>query len=308
MGRVAVRVALAGTVALILLSPIARADVPCTGTLCTSTPLALQSIYVRTHVGSAEAPFYTEQLPTTSSEITQAISFVIGGHLRVRDDLVVGLRLPTAPSTVEQPAGSYLDAKTFGHPELYAETNLEQLIRIESIRLSARLAIGLPLAGYGPDETMARNRVVAISDAMDMWRDQELYSPGMVPVTTAGRAQTSFGRWQLAGELELPLLIRIHDAGLPDEVNPRRASLVPNLTADVGYWPRRWLGLRLVGSLASQLPAPVEHSGGHVQLAAAPGLAFAIADRWLIATDLSIAIGGPLAGTAGLGLAVVAYR
>ena len=107
--------------------------------------------------------------------------------------------------------------------------------------------------GYHRKGVLALGDVVAISDAMDMWRDQELYSPGMVPVTAAARARTSFGRWQVAGEVELPLLVRIHDAGLPDEVNPRRVSLVPNLTADIGYWPRRWLGLRLVGSLAMLL-------------------------------------------------------
>ncbi len=142
--------------------------------------------FVHTRVGRAVAPFHLDAIPIARSEITQAVSFVVGGRWRIRDNVVLGFRIPTAPSLVEQPGGSYIDDKTFGNPEISALRQGDpRSYRGVQLRGSAGLAIGVPIAGHGPNGLLTKNRALAISSAIEGWSNQALYVPSVIPITPA---------------------------------------------------------------------------------------------------------------------------
>ena len=151
-------------------------------------PAAVQAS-VELRIGAAKAPFYTDALPETTSEFTQARSMILAASLRIAPALFVGARLPAAPSTVRQPAGSYADEKAVGNPELNAEWLAPpRALGGHLVHLTLRGAIGLPLAEHGSPMSLVQNRVVALSNALDGWRNPELYQPGVLPLTLSGRA------------------------------------------------------------------------------------------------------------------------
>lgn len=265
--------------------------------------------FIHMRVGSASSPFFTAGLTEASSEFTQAISFVLGGHFRLTDDLTIGLRLPAAPSVIEQPGGSYVDDKAFGNPELFVEHRRPRIRwGAFGVALSVRGAIGAPLAGHGSEDTLTKNRVVEVSNAIEGWRNQELYTPGVVPLTVSAQAVARSDPWQVVASVELPLMIRVSDASLPAEAETRALAITPHLLLGAAWWPRAWLGVSARAFAVVQARAPVATAGGSVQLGIEPRIEFAIGDHVAVTTDLLVPIGGPLDGTLGIGLGVVANR
>ena len=260
-------------------------------------------VFLRTRVGRATAPFFTEALPTAQSEFTQAISFVFGGHFAASPNLSVGARVAAAPSVVMQPAGSYIDEKTWGNPELFAQMPGPAFSLGPFRGASAfRIALGVPLAGH--DRRLSRNRVVAVSDAMEGWRNAELHTPGVLPVTATYTSTLVDGDWHLQGAAKLPVMFRINDADLPEESATRAVSSVPHVSLGATYWATPWFAASALTYLAVQAPAPVAHDRGAVQLGLEPGVRFVICDSLAIALDASVPLGGPLADTLGFGIGV----
>ena len=276
-------------------------------------PVVKASVELR--VGAAAAPFYTEALPETSSEFTQARSMILAGSYRLRSDLWVGGRLPAAPSTVRQPAGSYSDDKAFGNPELNADWIPPSLFLGGSrvIHLTVRGAVGLPLAEHGTRSSLLQNRVVALSSALDGWRNPELYQPGMVPVTLSGLALLEPRPWGAELAAKLPILVRVGDASLPDEADSNPIGLEPHIEARGLLAPDNWFTTELGAHLAVRaVPAvaTAERSerDGRVQLGIEPGLRFPLAGGVTLSARFSAALGGPLAGTYAIGLAAAVAR
>jgi hypothetical protein len=288
---------------LVLLAPAAaRAD-----------PATIQAS-VELRVGAARAPFYTDALPETSSEFTQARSMILAASLRLAPAIWVGARLPAAPSTVRQPAGSYSDEKAFGNPELNADwLPAPPLLRGHPVRLAVRAAAGLPLAEHGSPVSLLQNRVVALSSALDGWRNPELYQPGVVPLTLSARALVAPRPW--GGELaaKLPILVRIGDASLPDEADTHPVGLEPHVEARALVAPVDWFtaelgGFLVVHALPAVAPAARSDRDGRLQPGIEPGLRFWPGGGVSLATHFSAALGGPLAGTYAIGLAASLAR
>jgi hypothetical protein len=270
---------------------------------------------VELRVGAAAAPFYVDALPETSSEFTQARSMIFAGSYRVARSLWVGGRLPAAPSTVRQPAGSYSDEKAFGNPEASAEwlTPPVALGARALVHLAVAGAIGLPLAGHGTESSLLENRVVALSSALDDWRNPQLYEPGVVPLTAAARARIEPTPW--GGELavELPIMVRVGEASLPDEADTHPIGLVPHIEARGLVAPLGWLTAELGGHIAVQAvravePAERSERSGRVQIGIEPGLCFRPGAGVSLTTRFSAALGGPLAGTYAIGLGAAVER
>jgi hypothetical protein len=264
---------------------------------------------VELRVGAAAAPFYTEALPETSSEFTQARSMILAGSFRVAPALWLGGRLPAAPSTVRQPAGSYSDEKAFGNPQLDADW----LAPGSAIHLVVRGAIGLPLAGHGSRTSLLENRVVALSNALDGWRNPELYEPGVVPVTVSARARIEPEPWGAELTAKLPVLVRIGDASLPEEADTNPVGIEPHIEARGLVAPRDWFTAELGGHVAVQAvpavaPAARSERSGRVQVGVEPGLCFRPGAGVSLSTRFSAALGGPLAGTYAIGLAAALER
>ena len=269
---------------------------------------------VELRIGAAKAPFYTEALPETTSEFTQARSMILAASLRVAPALFVGGRLPAAPSTVRQPAGSYADEKAFGNPELNADWLAPpRPLGGHLVHLAVRGAVGLPLAEHGSPMSLVQNRVVALSGALDGWRNPELYQPGVLPLTLSARATVAPRPWgaELAGKL--PVLVRVGDASLPAEADTRPVGFEPHLEARGLFAPVDWFTAELGASLAAHLVpavAPAERSdrAGRLQPAIEPGLRFWPGGGVSLSTRFSAALGGPLAGTFAIGLAASLER
>jgi len=269
---------------------------------------------VELRIGAVAAPFYTDALPETSSEFTQARSMILTGSYRLRPALWVGGRLPAAPSTVRQPAGSYADEKALGNPELNADWLAPpQSFGTRLVQLVVRGAIGLPLAEHGSGTSLVQNRVVALSSALDGWRNPELYEPGVIPLTLSGHAVIEPRPWGVELGAKLPILVRIGDASLPDEADESPVGFEPHIEARGLVAPLDWLTAELGAHLAIQVVpavAPAERSerSGRLQPGIEPGLTFAPGGGFSLSTRFSAALGGPLAGTYAIGVALTLER
>ena len=122
----------------------------CRPPVCTEGAVADDGISILTRVGRVKAPFVTSELPRVESEFTSARMLVATGHYRVAERWSVGLRVPTAPSSVRQPGGSYVAENIFGNLELFAETRPRSWRWGNArIRPALRTGLGLPTAGLG---------------------------------------------------------------------------------------------------------------------------------------------------------------
>jgi hypothetical protein len=270
---------------------------------------------VELRVGAAAAPFYVDALPETSAEFTQARSMILAASWRIAPALWVGGRLPAAPSTVRQPGGSYSDDKSFGNPEANADWLLAPLALGSRalVHLAVGGAIGLPLAGHGTRDSLLQNRVVALSSALDDWRDPELYEPGVVPLTASGRAWIDPTPWGAELAVGLPVLVRVGDASLPDEADTSPIGVVPRLEARGLLAPLRWFTAELGAHAAVQAvpavaPAARSERSGRLQVGVEPGLSFRPGAGVSLTVRFSAALGGPLAGTYAIGLGAALER
>jgi hypothetical protein len=258
-------------------------------------------------IGSVSAPFYTTAHPIVRSEL-QAYSLIFDGWARVLPQWSVGARLAIATSSVEEPAGSYTADYTLGNPLLYVE--YDRRWRDSTIGY-ARASVGLPLAGSGDTPSLVRNRVLAASDALEGWRSTELYQPGTVPLVLEATVDHVRPAWRARARAKLATLVRVTDASLPAEADPRPIGVVPSAELELGWRARPWLCVGL-GAQAVALAIPpvdpirdVGRSGrGHIGVV--PQLEI-VRGRAAFTVDLLVALAGPLDGSVGLG-ASIAWR
>ncbi|HUS64598.1 MAG TPA: hypothetical protein VMZ28_08660 [Kofleriaceae bacterium] len=267
-------------------------------------------------IGAATAPFFTEPIAEVESELTQARSMILVAWFGIRPRVIVGGRWPAAPSLVKQPAGSYVDEKAFASPELFVEdpAALRASLGDLAVRAGVRFAVGLPLAQHGPSATLARNQTLAISDALDGWRNPELYTPGVLPFTLSARGQLARpgSRWRVDAALELPVLVRVHDASLPHEARTRAVGFVPHAEIGGALALARWVSVELSSHVAVHAPAPVAPvrdvgRSGAAHLGIEPRVTFALTPRLELVTSYTAAIAGPLRDTYSFAIGL-AYR
>jgi hypothetical protein len=269
--------------------------------------------YVLVRSGAASAPFYTAAQSEVETELTQARSLIIGGHFRIAPRLTVGARLPVAASSLRQPGGSYVDDKALGNPELFIEDRSFALARGRmSARGAIRLAAGLPLADHGEVGSLNENRALALSDALDGWRNPELFGAGVIPLTLSGRLAIAASPWRLDLRTKLSVAVRLHDASLPAEAKTRPIGITPHLELRGSWWPWPWLGAGAGVYSAAQLPAAVATPGnsrrsGSLDVGLEPRIVLAL-DSITVTADLSLPVVGPLDDTIAAGLAVAYHR
>jgi hypothetical protein len=262
---------------------------------------------VHARIGSIRAPFYTTAHPVVRSEL-QAYSLIFEGWARVRPLWSVGARVAIATSSVEEPAGSYTADYTLGNPLLYVEHDRRLP---HSMIGRARASLGVPLAGSGDAPSLVRNRVLATSDALEGWRSTELYQPGTVPLVLEAAVEHVRPAWRAHARAKLATLVRVTDAGLPAESDPKRIGVVPSTELDLGWRVRPWLCVGLgVHAVVVAIPPvePIRDVGrsGRGQIGVVPQLEM-VRGRAAFKVDLVVALAGPLDGSVGLG-ASIAWR
>ncbi len=272
-------------------------------------PPATWGVSTQLRAGSATTPFYTEALSETSSEFL-ARQIVFDGFYRLSSRLVIGARLPLALSSVRQPAGSYSANTALGNPELYVEDqSFSWAIAGSTVHTSARAGVGIPIAEHGSSSSLLQNRVVALSSALDGWRNPELYEPGVIPVTLSARAAILPAPWGASLTAKIPVLIRVTDASLPEESRTRAIGIVPHIEARGTWKPLAWFAVGVASHVVLLIPAAVSAPKGSarsgiVQWGVSPGLVFPIDENWVLSADFNAAVGGPLSGTYSIGLGI----
>jgi hypothetical protein len=267
------------------------------------------AVRVRGRIGRVAAPHYTAALPEVRSA-WQAYAIVIEGD-HGRGPWRFGARLPIATSSIEQPAGSYVADYTTGNPALHGEWTLPASVPgpdAVARELRLRGGVGLPLAGHGPSWSLVRNRVLAASDAVEGWREPELYQVGVVPLVVSGLGQLGGSWWDLSARLKLSAFLRTSRASLPPDVATRDVGLIPVMTVSGSWKPRPWLAVGASAALAGVWLSPAQPArdvgrSGALQATAAPHLHL-LGRRFALGLDVLMAVGGPLRSSVGAGLNV----
>jgi hypothetical protein len=263
--------------------------------------------------GMVRAPFYTAAFPEVRSQVARPRLVRLAGHLGAPGSFRLEAQIAGTWSGVMQPAGSYLVESAWSNA-LLAVAHVGPSWQREAVRtqLILRLGVGIPTANASSQPGYLRQRVLAIANAMALWRDQELFTPGVLSLIPEASLTCSGSRWSLGATLKATAMARVSDARLPPE-RTRSAAFTPVLRLDTQVTPAGWPALRLAADVAANLPAPVRAVASTqfdlVQVSLSPGVRFGLPTftHSTIAIDAAIPVSGPLWGTFAVGVLVEAH-
>lgn len=265
-------------------------------------PAPETTLAARAHFGLATAPFAVGTLPEAKG---QALSFLVGAERHLTGSLWLGLRLPLVVASVEQPAGSYVDATAWGNPSLRitARGDARRLDRFD-VFVDVGGELGAPLARHA--RSLLPNRALAIADGIEGQTEPGLFTPGILPATAFTQVTLLSPRWRLSASLELPLLVRVSDADLPPaESRTRSLGFTPVLSVQGAGLVVRSFGVALFAAVTLDLRPPVAEVRDVplAQFLARVSPFFRLGRQTMLLVDLQAPVGGALGGTsAALGM------
>jgi hypothetical protein len=289
VGAAMMSVALAGPVRA---EPLGAAPAPDGASL----PPANLSLSAR--FGASMAPFYTASFPSVRGH---GLVAVLSGRYPISATEELGIRLPGALVSIEQPAGAYVDEATWGNPTLFVTHR--RSVSVGDGRVLGwfgRLGVSLPLAERGAPGALLSNRALAVASALEGWSEPEAYSPGRLSLAPSGGLDFSSPPWRFEVSLELPLLIEATDAHLPADADAHAVGFVQVVHLGVGVQVARWLSPSLNADLVINAVPPVESARDPLQTAQfvlRPALSFALSRRLSLSADFGAPIGGSLGGS-----------
>jgi hypothetical protein len=255
------------------------------------------SLSVSNRAGLVEAPFVTEAFPEVSGfgmvlTASAAVQLPSLGWLR--------LRLPLSVVRLDFPAGAQVSQTAWGNLELGFERSLE-LDR--SIRVGLRGAVLVPSAEHGPESALLGNRALALGNALDGGKDSALLTPGVTGLRLGGSVEHSRHPFTFRASLDLPLLIRLSHASLPDATETHPIGLLPTLDLRAAWRVTSWFGTSLAAGLITeplrvQEPTLERDRKRRVQPVVEPGLHFRLGQHLALGLDASLPVAGALGGDA----------
>lgn len=269
----------------------------------TSEPSAHVSAWTSLRAGVVEARYPSATLGEVRSEAGQARLFRLGAAARVARNAWVGAHVAYVWAGVEQPAGSYRAANVWGNPILFATLSQRDVAPAIGATIDGdlSLSLGVPVAAErgAPYEQLDR-RALAIADALEGMTNPEIFTPNVFPMAWGGTLVLPTRYLQLSLGLELPLLLRLSDATIPDGASSSAVGFIPNGHVHAAAWPWTWFGLSLGATLAWPVAEPVYLSSrtGDPQVMLTPRLLFPLGALVLLTLDAAVAAGGPATGTA----------
>jgi hypothetical protein len=250
-------------------------------------------VMVDARIGQSTAPYSTAAFPETSG-----YGAVLIGAARYRkaERWQLGLRVPLVLMRIEQPAGALYAEAAWANPELSVALERPWL-ELDGWRLSLQtsLAVGVPLAQH--DSAQLAGRALRLANALEGFSEPGLYTPGVLPLTPAGRVGLQSPRWKVAASLALPLLFRVSNADLPAESEPRSFALTPIIGLDARLRVLRWLWVGIAPRLTVQAVPPVEDHAAPLQLLAAGHVDANLGEHLSVSALLQAPIAGPLGGS-----------
>jgi hypothetical protein len=254
--------------------------------------------------GLVQAPFVTPAFPEVSG-----FGSVLTGSAAVHVSPIGWLRLslPVSIVRLDFPAGAQVSETAFGNLELALEHPLE-LGR--STRLALSAALLAPSASHGDRAALLSNRALALGNALNGGKDAALLTPGVTGLRLWAGVEHAARPFAFRASLDLPLLVRISDASLPDATQTRPIGILPAIELEAAWWVTAWLAASLGTGLiaeASRIQEPVleRDRNQRLQLVAELGLHFRLGPKVALVLDASLPVGGSLGGDAwGVGTAV----
>ncbi len=255
------------------------------------------SFAVSNRAGLATAPFVTTAFPEVSG-----FGMVLTGAASLRLESVGWLRLelPISFAWLDFPAGAQMKEAAVGNLELRLEHSVD-------LRASTRFGFlgGLivPSAEHGPETSLLENRALALGSALGGGKDSPLLTPGVAGLRLGARVEHSRRPFELRASLDLPLLVRVSDAGLPETTETHRIGLRPAFDLEAALWVTSWFSASLGAALITE-PLRVEEPAlerdrkRRLQPVMQPGLQGRLGRHVVLGLDVSVPIAGNLGGDA----------
>ena len=177
-------------------------------------PAARASLSLAARFGASSAPFYTASFPSVRGH---GLVAVVAGSYPISTTEQLGLALPGALLSIEQPAGAYVDELTWGNPTLWMSHNqASDLGDGRSFRWFGRLAVSLPLAEHGAPADVVRASAYSTTSS-------SFVAQSSTPITMPPRLEKTRG-FKNANHLEAGTAGRDTASPLKDTVPGRKSS------------------------------------------------------------------------------------
>ena len=266
------------------------------------------SASLEVRIGASSAPYFTRNLPEVRGH--GIVGLVRGGY-RLDERHSLGVEAPLLAISLRQPAGSYLDEFSWGNLLLFYQHD-RALLDAPPLRLTVHtgVSLALPIAEQSGSASLGAGRALRLGSALDGFRHPELYTEGVVPVTTNVGATLARGRFAAVAGVRLPLLLRFSEAELPKDARPRPLGVTTVLHLGVSAEATRWLHVSLAADTAVDAVRAVEpaRAAARVQLSLAPALTFRLPRGVRLGTTFVLPIAGALGGSSYAGSFVLGYR
>lgn len=255
------------------------------------------SLSVSNRAGLVKAPFVTTEFPEVSgfgSVLTSTAAVRVSSHDRLR------LELPVSFVRLDFPARAQVSETALGNLELGFEhrSDLDP-----STRLELNAALLAPSAGRGPKPALLDNRALALGNALNGGKDAPLLTPGVTGFRLGASVERSLPPFELRASIDMPLLVRLSDAALPESAETHTLGLLPALELKAAWWLTSRFGVSLAGGLVMepwrvQEPTRERDRQQRVQPVVEPGLHLQLGQHVALGLDANVPVAGALGGDA----------
>lgn len=255
------------------------------------------SVSLEARAGLVEAPFVTAAFPDVSGFATR-LTPAVAVHLPSLGWL--SAKLPVSIVRLDFPAGAQVAETAMGNLELA----LERPYAVGgSTHASFSAALVAPTAGHGPERALLENRALALGSALDGGLEAALLTPGVTGLRLGVSAEQRMEPFQLRLSLDVPVLVRLSAASLPEETETHSLGVLPSLELEAFTWIVSWFGASLGADLVTdawrvQEPARARDRSRWLQPIVEPGLLFRAGTHVELGLRGSIPVFGNLGGRA----------
>jgi hypothetical protein len=255
------------------------------------------SLSLSSRAGLVDAPFVTSAFP----EVSGFASVVTGAAVVQLSGIGwLHVTLPISVVRLDFPARAQVSQDALGNLELGLEHRLEVS---PATRYGFLAAVVTPTAQGGTPAALLENRALALGSALNGGMDLPLLTPGVTGLRLAASVEHSARPFELRASLDLPLLVRVSRASLPDETVTHPIGTLPTLrlraAAALSSWLAASLGANLMAeALRVQEPALERDRDHRLQAVLEPALHFRVSSNLAFQLDASVPVGGSLGGDA----------
>lgn len=255
------------------------------------------SLSLANRAGLVEAPFVTTAFPKVSG-----FAMVLTANAAVQLSPLGWLhaRLPLSYVRLDMPAGAQVGETAFGNLELGLEHGFPLS---PSTRIGAVAAVVAPSAEQGSPASLVNNRALALGNALNGGIDAALLTPGVTGLRLGASAEHWLYPFRFRASLDLPLLVRLSRADLPEDAETHPLGLLPALDLRATWWVTPWFAACVGGALVTepwrvQEPANERDRARRVQPVLEPAVQVQLGKHLTLGLDGSVPVGGNLGGEA----------